>query len=93
MSLAKRNNQVEKLSAHRADQPLAVGIRLRGSHWTLDLTKRGVNTSVARNAQVHDVRKQGIVTYAVAVAREKGKSRVLGWPSKIIMRGNPSMDI
>jgi nucleoside-diphosphate-sugar epimerase len=53
---------------------------------TLDLTKRGVNSSVVRNAQVHDVRKQGIVTYAIAVAREKGKSAYVGdgsnrWPA------------
>src|SRR5271166_3560701 len=32
MSLAQRNDKVEELSAHSADQPFAVGVRLWGSH-------------------------------------------------------------
>ena len=31
--LAKRNDEVEKLSAHRANEPFAVRIRFWGSHW------------------------------------------------------------
>ena len=38
------------------------------------LLKRGVRVSVVRLPQVHDTRKQGLVTYAIAVAREKGVS-------------------
>jgi nucleoside-diphosphate-sugar epimerase len=35
---------------------------------------RGVRVSVLRLPQVHDPEKQGLVTYAIAVAREKGVS-------------------
>ena len=51
-----------------------------------DLVKRGVNLSVMRLPQVHDTRKQGLVPYVTAVAREKGVSVYLGdgsnrWPA------------
>jgi hypothetical protein len=36
-----------------------------------ELTARGVNTSVVRLPQVHDTRKQGLVSYIHAVARER----------------------
>jgi nucleoside-diphosphate-sugar epimerase len=47
---------------------------------------RGVNVSVVRLPQVHDTVKQGLVTYAVQVAREKGVSAYVGdgqnrWPA------------
>ncbi|WP_158942896.1 SDR family oxidoreductase [Granulicella sp. S190] len=45
---------------------------------TLELTKRGVNTSVVRLPQVHDTRKQGLVPYITAVAREKRISVYVG---------------
>jgi nucleoside-diphosphate-sugar epimerase len=50
------------------------------------LTARGVNTSVVRLPQVHDTRKQGLVTYVHAVAREKRVSAYIGdggnrWPA------------
>jgi nucleoside-diphosphate-sugar epimerase len=53
---------------------------------TQELAARGVNASVMRLPQVHDTRKQGLVTYAVMVAREKGKSAYIGdgsnrWPA------------
>jgi nucleoside-diphosphate-sugar epimerase len=38
----------------------------------------GVNVSVVRLPQVHNTVKQGLVTYAVAVAREKGVSAYVG---------------
>jgi nucleoside-diphosphate-sugar epimerase len=47
---------------------------------------RGVNVSVVRLPQVHDPVKQGLVTYAIVVAREKGVSPYVGdglnrWPA------------
>jgi nucleoside-diphosphate-sugar epimerase len=51
-----------------------------------ELTARGVITSVVRLPQVHDTRKQGMVPYVTAAAREKGVSAYLGdganrWPA------------
>ena len=43
-----------------------------------NLLKRGVRVSVVRLPQVHDTVKQGLVTYTIALAREKGVSAYLG---------------
>jgi nucleoside-diphosphate-sugar epimerase len=40
----------------------------------LSLVTKGVNASVMRLPQVHDTNKAGLVTYLIAVAREKGVS-------------------
>jgi nucleoside-diphosphate-sugar epimerase len=50
------------------------------------IVERGVRVSVVRLPQVHDPEKQGLVTYAIAVAREKGVSLFIGeganrWPA------------
>ncbi|HEY4357487.1 MAG TPA: SDR family oxidoreductase [Acidobacteriaceae bacterium] len=50
------------------------------------VAERGVNVSVVRLPQVHDPVKQGLITYAVAIAREKGSSAYVGdglnrWPA------------
>jgi len=50
------------------------------------LTERGLNATVVRLAQIHDTRKQGLVPYITAVAREKGVSAYIGeggnrWPA------------
>lgn len=42
------------------------------------LLARGVRVSTVRLPQVHDTRKAGLVTYAIAVAREKGISAYVG---------------
>jgi len=42
------------------------------------LLKRGVHVSVVRLPQVHNTIKQGLVTYAIAVAREKSVSAYVG---------------
>jgi len=44
----------------------------------LSFVERGVNASVVRLPQVHDPVKQGLVTYAVALARQKGVSPYIG---------------
>lgn len=51
-----------------------------------ELTARGINTSVVRLPQVHDTRKQGLIPYVHAVAREKRLSAYIGdgsnrWPA------------
>jgi nucleoside-diphosphate-sugar epimerase len=43
----------------------------------LNLVAKGVNASVIRLPQVHDTNKAGLVTYLIAVAREKGVSAYL----------------
>ena len=42
------------------------------------LLKRGVRVSVVRLPQVHNTIKQGLITFAIAVAREKGVSAYVG---------------
>jgi nucleoside-diphosphate-sugar epimerase len=42
------------------------------------LLNQGVRVSTVRLPQVHDIRKQGLVTYAIAVAREKAVSAYVG---------------
>jgi nucleoside-diphosphate-sugar epimerase len=49
-----------------------------------------VNVSVVRLPQVHDTTKQGLITYAVQVAREKGVSAYVGdglnrWPAAHVL--------
>lgn len=50
------------------------------------LVERGVRASVVRMSQVHDREKQGLATYLIALAREKGLSAYVGdgrnrWPA------------
>ncbi len=52
----------------------------------LSIAAQGVRTIVVRLPQVHDPFKQGLVTYAIAIAREKGVSAYVGdglnrWPA------------
>jgi nucleoside-diphosphate-sugar epimerase len=52
----------------------------------LALVEQGVRASVVRLPQVHDTRKQGLVSYLIAVAREKGVSAFIDdgcnrWPA------------
>lgn len=47
-------------------------------HTATVLEKQGVRTMVVRLPQVHDTSRQGLVTYATQVAREKGVSAYIG---------------
>lgn len=54
------------------------------------VAERGVNVSVVRLPQVHDTAKQGLISYAIAVAREKGVSAYVGdglnrWPAAHVL--------
>ncbi len=56
----------------------------------LALIAKGVNASVMRLPQVHDTTKQGLVTYLIGVAREKGVSAFIGegsnrWPAAHVL--------
>lgn len=51
---------------------------------------KGVNVSVVRLPQVHDTRRQGLVSPAIAIAREKGVSAYIGdganrWPAAHVL--------
>jgi nucleoside-diphosphate-sugar epimerase len=54
------------------------------------VAERGVNVSVVRLPQVHDTVKQGLITYAVQLARQKGSSAYIGeglnrWPAAHVL--------
>lgn len=54
------------------------------------VAEHGVNVSVMRLPQVHNTVKQGLITYAVRVAREKGASAYIGeglyrWPAAHVL--------
>jgi nucleoside-diphosphate-sugar epimerase len=74
------------------DEPASSTIipRAASEEAAASLAANGVNVSVMRLPQVHDTVKQGLVTYAIAVAREKGKSAFIGdganrWPAAHVL--------
>ncbi len=52
--------------------PLTAAYPRASEHAAAALEKRGVRTMVVRLPQVHDTTKQGLVSYSIQVAREKG---------------------
>lgn len=55
---------------------------------------RGVRVATIRLPQVHDTVKQGLITYAIAIAREKGVSAYVGdglnrWPAVHLLDAAP----
>ena len=60
--------------------------RVASEEAAVSVAARGVHVSVVRLPQVHDPDKQGLITYAAALAREKGVSAFVGdgtnrWPA------------
>jgi nucleoside-diphosphate-sugar epimerase len=56
----------------------------------LALAARGVNVSIVRLPQVHDPYKQGLITYSILIAREKGFAAYVGdglnrWPAAHVL--------
>jgi nucleoside-diphosphate-sugar epimerase len=76
-----------RLSIEDDVPPSGSGLTPRVSEQTAaSLVARGVGASVVRLPQVHDPFKQGLITYLIAIAREKGVSAYVGdglnrWPA------------
>ena len=74
--------------ATEEDPPLSFEVHPRAAseETVVEAGARGCRVSVMRLAQIHDTRKQGLVTYAIQVAREKGLWANIGeglnrWPA------------
>ena len=58
--------------------PLSASYPRASEHAAAALERRGVRAMVVRLPQVHDTKKQGLVSLAIQVAREKGVSAYIG---------------
>lgn len=68
------------------DAPNSPVPRVASEEAAAAVVAKGVRVSVVRLPQVHDPVKQGLITYLIAVAREKGVSAYVGdglnrWPA------------
>ena len=75
-----------RLATEDMDVPPDVPFPRVSEQTALSLVSKGVRASVMRLPQVHDPVQQGFVSYAIAVAREKGVSAYVGdglnrWPA------------
>lgn len=69
----------ERLTTEDDVPPSGSGETPRVSEQTaISMVARGVRASVVRMSQVHDRDKQGLATYMIAIAREKGISAYVG---------------
>ena len=71
-----------------SDPPLSSKVvpRAATEEAVASIAARGVRVAIVRLPQVHDTEKQGLVTYAIQVAREKGVAAYVGnglnrWPA------------
>ena len=76
------------LLAAEDDQPASSKVvpRAASEEAAASVADRGVRVAIVRLPQVHDTAKQGLVTYAIQVAREKGVAAYVGdglnrWPA------------
>jgi nucleoside-diphosphate-sugar epimerase len=67
-----------RLATEDMDAPFYPAMPRVSEQAGLALVARGVSVSVVRLPQVHDTVKQGLITYAVQLAREKGVSAYIG---------------
>jgi nucleoside-diphosphate-sugar epimerase len=75
-----------RLMTEDAEPPAQAAMPRVSEETALALVSQGVNTAVVRLPQVHDTVKQGLVTYLIAIARDKGVSAYVGeglnrWPA------------
>jgi nucleoside-diphosphate-sugar epimerase len=75
-----------KISTERDFDPGHPNPRVVGERAADSLVAAGVNVSVVRLPQVHDPIKQGLIPYAIGMARDKGISAYVGdganrWPA------------
>jgi nucleoside-diphosphate-sugar epimerase len=82
------SSSVPGLPATENDPPISSKVvpRAASEEAAASVAARGVRVAVMRLPQVHDTMKQGLVTYAIQVAREKGVSAYVGdglnrWPA------------
>jgi len=75
-----------RLATEDMEAPMDSPLPRVSEQTAMGLLARGVRVSAIRLPQVHDRDKQGLVTYAIAIAREKGVSAYVGdglnrWPA------------
>jgi nucleoside-diphosphate-sugar epimerase len=78
------------VTEHDLPASMKVIPRAASEEATASVGARGVRTAIVRLPQVHDTVKQGLITFAIQVAREKGVSAYVGdglnrWPAAHVL--------